>query len=414
MVVVEKRLTLYHDVASRGEHHQHFAGSVMCRFILTAKELVVDFIDAQELRDINVPLSMNSLSPKFVLAALTMLVVYFVFGIVFFAYVPMDAISNSVTRTCSNASGGKWAVVETGPSSEWEETSVDRLVSSFYFTVVVFTSVGFGDIIISNRMPWLRGISIIFVLWGTVTLGLMLHLGTWAQDHIMNKVGELKQRCDRKSATAVAPSATAAKKKSPKRQHLMWLEVRVALGLFLALILLGMFIYSLDKYVFQEPDPDTTAGEKFVDALYFAVISCTTIGYGDETPASTAGRLLCGFFLVLALPIFGNTVAVLASVPSTRRQLNAEATVLAQYGPDLDGDELRSLISSAGKGSTSCTRAQFILTMLLKQAKVTPSDIKNIGNTFDALDDDNSGYLDSKDVDEDPSKNKTKSTVVEV
>ena len=51
---------------------------------------------------------MNSLSPEFVTVTLAMLVVYFVFGIVFFAYVPMDAISNSVTRTCSNASGGKW------------------------------------------------------------------------------------------------------------------------------------------------------------------------------------------------------------------------------------------------------------------------------------------------------------------
>jgi len=384
----------------------------MCRFLLTPKELVVDFIDAQELRDINIPVSMNSLSPEFVTVTLAMLVVYFVFGILFFAAVPMNTLSGSETAThCSNASGN-WAVVKTGESSEWEAISVDRLVTSFYFTVVVFTSVGFGDFVIIP--PWLRVVSIIFVLWGTVTLGFMLHLGTWLQEKIMAKVGELKHRCDRKPSTAVAPYATTAKKKKPKRQHLMWTEVGVALVLFLALILLGMFVYSLDKYVFQEPDPDTTAGEKFVDALYFAVISCTTIGYGDETPATIGGRLLCGFFLVLALPVFGNTVAVLASVPSTRRKLNAEATVLQQYGPDLDGLELRSLISSAGKGNTSCTRAQFILTMLTKQAKVSPTDIKNIGNTFDVLDDDNSGYLDSKDVDEDPSKNKTKSTVVEV
>ena len=34
----------------------------------------------------------------------------------------------------------------------------------------------------------------------------------------------------------------------------------------------------------------------------------------------TGGRLLAGIFLLVALPVFGNTIAVLTSLPTTRRQ----------------------------------------------------------------------------------------------
>merc|ERR1711937_840273 len=137
-----------------------------------------------------------------------------------------------------------------------------------------------------------------------------------------------------------------------------------------------MFVYALDKLVFQEPDPTKSAGEVFVNMLYFSVISCTTIGFGDETPDTTEGRLLAGIFLLVGLPVFGNTIAVLTSVPTTRRKLKAEENVLTQFGGHLNCDELRALIYSAGHKGDSCTRAQFILHMLLKQAKVSPSDAK--------------------------------------
>ena len=44
----------------------------------------------------------------------------------------------------------------------------------FAYLCMTVYAVGFGDIII--RPPELRVISIIFVLWGTVTLGFMIHV----------------------------------------------------------------------------------------------------------------------------------------------------------------------------------------------------------------------------------------------
>ena len=93
-----------------------------------------------------------------------------------------------------------------------------------------------------------------------------------------------------------------------------------------------------------------------------------------------------------------------SSLVSCRVVQRAEASVLEQYGEHLDSNELRNLIHSAGgKGfvmphliflslsssntwmnSSSCTRAQFILHMLLKQAKVSPSDAKSIARVWSA------------------------------
>jgi len=47
-----KRLSLSYEFVSKGTHIAQFAGSVKCRFSLTETEIIVDFIEARELRDL--------------------------------------------------------------------------------------------------------------------------------------------------------------------------------------------------------------------------------------------------------------------------------------------------------------------------------------------------------------------------
>ena len=42
-------------------------------------------------------------------------------------------------------------------------------------------------------------------------------------------------------------------------------------------------------------------GWSWVDSLYFSVITLTTIGYGDFSPATDAGKLFTIFYIVIGL-----------------------------------------------------------------------------------------------------------------
>jgi voltage-gated potassium channel len=60
----------------------------------------------------------------------------------------------------------------------------------------------------------------------------------------------------------------------------------------------------------------------FVEALYFCVVTSTTVGYGDLTPDSDAGRLATIVYIVLSVGLIG---ALLSRIASGRAQRRASA-----------------------------------------------------------------------------------------
>jgi|GWRWMinimDraft_6_1066014.scaffolds.fasta_scaffold172201_1 voltage-gated potassium channel len=51
---------------------------------------------------------------------------------------------------------------------------------------------------------------------------------------------------------------------------------------------------------------------RFVDALYFAVVSMATVGYGDLSPQTDLGKLISIPFLMIGIGMFVLTVSELA------------------------------------------------------------------------------------------------------
>ncbi|MGH0158350.1 UNVERIFIED_CONTAM: hypothetical protein FKN15_035298 [Acipenser sinensis] len=81
---------------------------------------------------------------------------------------------------------------------------------------------------------------------------------------------------------------------------------------FLSLILASFLVYLVEKNdIDMELTPAPTGNpnniqdfDTYADALWWGLITLTTIGYGDKTPKTWAGRLLAGTFALVGVSFF--------------------------------------------------------------------------------------------------------------
>jgi potassium channel subfamily K len=145
-----------------------------------------------------------------------------------------------------------------------------------------------------------------------------------------------------------------------------------------------------------------TEGLSFVDGFYLTVVTVTSVGYGDISPKSEAGRIFSIFFILPAAIATAHAMSAAAAVPMKRHTKSLETMVIRQYGQKLTHDELTDLIQNpVGKHDlqgTTCDRNEFVLKLLVKLNKVKVQTIDEILAEFDLLDADKSGSISVDDV----------------
>ncbi len=99
-----------------------------------------------------------------------------------------------------------------------------------------------------------------------------------------------------------------------ERKHLL----AVALLCFFVLVFLSYSMYFIE----QAGDPETTKFTNIPVSLYWGVVTCFAIGYGDLAPTTTAGRAVEGFLVTFACVIWALPAEILATGLALKVQEN--------------------------------------------------------------------------------------------
>ncbi|HEY6093717.1 MAG TPA: ion transporter [Gallionellaceae bacterium] len=97
--------------------------------------------------------------------------------------------------------------------------------------------------------------------------------------------------------------------------HAIWQAARSKRSEFLVAgaIMFTLLIISSSLMYFAEHDAQPVAFSSIPAALWWGVITLTTVGYGDVYPVTIAGKMIAAFFAALGIGFFAMPSAILAS-----------------------------------------------------------------------------------------------------
>lgn len=83
----------------------------------------------------------------------------------------------------------------------------------------------------------------------------------------------------------------------------------------LACALAGVDTFAVDGYLELHQDPQTSSAvRRYLVAVYWAVTTVSTVGYGDITPTTDAGRVYVSFAMVVGGAFYGYSVGLVTSL----------------------------------------------------------------------------------------------------
>ncbi len=89
----------------------------------------------------------------------------------------------------------------------------------------------------------------------------------------------------------------------------------------------------------------------FGDALWFSMVTCATVGYGDISPTTPAGRLIAGILMVFGVSLLGMLTSTITTYFSRKAQRvhgsNKPSAHLIEVCEDLSDEQLELLTTMA-------------------------------------------------------------------
>jgi Ca2+-binding EF-hand superfamily protein len=155
------------------------------------------------------------------------------------------------------------------------------------------------------------------------------------------------------------------------------------------LVLVGSVIYA------------TLESMKLIDAVYFTVVTVTTVGFGDYCPESYWGKVFTLFFVPISTVGVAGAIQHVAAVPLQNHRISLENYVLAQFGQNLTVGDFQDIRRTAHLMNKSDIRVNdFVVAMLIRLGRIDPDDTVKIRRLFTKLDVGGTGVLTEEDIED--------------
>ncbi|XP_038689552.1 two-pore potassium channel 1-like [Tripterygium wilfordii] len=246
----------------------------------------------------------------------------------------------------------------------------DGLLDAVYFTIVTMTTVGYGDLVPDSALSKLLACAFVFSGMGIV--GMLLSKGA---DYLVEKQEILLFKTVHKH------------QKVDQNEMLKEIEFsKVKYKTIVTFILMLVFIIVGTIFlVFVE-------GLSFVNAFYCVCSTITTLGYGDQSFSTKAGRVFAVFWILCSTICLALFYLYIAELATENRQRALAKWVLTRKMTNTD-------LEAADMDDDGVVRAsEFIIYKLKEMGKISEEDISLVLEEFEDLDFDQSGTLSASDI----------------
>jgi potassium channel subfamily K, other eukaryote len=275
------------------------------------------------------------------------------------------------------------------------------VIDSMYFAVVTFTTIGYGDLTPDTTAG--RIFTCFFALSGVAFLGMVLglvgnniinaqqkavvHTSDLARFQVLTLFSS-RHESDPPFALNLEGAPETTMLTNPNLSTSRPWSFSRSFSLLYDLTAAVVFALFFVVMVANDPGISTNWG----DALYYAIITACTVGYGDYSPTSQLGRGLAIVFIPLSVGAMGHFLSIVANWIIEGRQ-KWSAFRIEPY--DLTLNDLEAMDDD---GDGNVTRADFLEFMLVAMNKADQSLIDELKDHFNRLDQNGSGSLSREDL----------------
>lgn len=252
-----------------------------------------------------------------------------------------------------------------------------------YFQTVTMTTVGYGDF--APTGPGSKVFTMIYIFTGIAIVGRTVN---GFAEYIIQYAEKKSKRREMKRRKLIErakkngdplPASLLVEKKTVHATELSHYRTKImtSFGSIFLIILMGSIFFEQN-----EPDID------FLDALYFCVVTMTTVGYGDTKLTKKSSRAFAVFYILCSCVLVTLAIGNLAGV---RIQMLSERKKVKMLSRKLDFNFIRELDT----GETGMDKTTFLVAMLVQSELVQKEkDIDPWLKKFDELDKANIGVID--------------------
>ena len=291
-------------------------------------------------------------------------------------------------------------------------------VDALYFSVVTFSTVGYGDLTPTSGLG--KAFTILFGLSGISILGIAIStIGSRlaaVESTMVAKARKITRRRMKafwhtlieerhsKHGKGKKPIEATSSTKSPKSDSSTADETEIqktsetngevplwkqTLGSLLTKSIPAFALIVVGGVIMGKIE-----GWSILDSCYYAFITAVTLGYGDFSPMTKPGRIWAIVFIPLAVAAAGEVLGNVATTIQERRQEKFYKSLMER---ELNVDRLLEMDTNHdGKVS----REEYVEFMLKEMELVSQEEFAELHDQFEKLDTDGGGFLDKNDLKE--------------